>query len=641
MRKRVAFLIVEACLVLAAIAWLAAHSTKPAHAPLELAAPPAEKLAALDSAETTSPPAIEAQAGPAREALEVRTIQTRAATITVQPPKVAGERQGMIIVWCYLEGSHANVTPEEIALVGPDGRELSQRPAKDGDSFRDLASGLYSVLVRDPRFESVRIDSVATGSHVLVELVGTVRIRPHATDAETGEALETSTLRLLGFGREKAVPPDAEGWFTGLPCGDLELHVSAPGYEQAQLVAVGLSPGESREVELRFSRAGEIHGIVVGEADGQPVAHVLVTLESPSAREFLRGRMEDFGELSSVQIVGSGPARSDMDGRFEIKNLRLGEYSVQARQGGNLESPAQTVKLGTGSRIQEVVLRVPPACSLAGTLTCKSAGDSPVKLGELFVAIHTPGDPGGRSGSTASTDVRADGSFMLVNSLPIGRAEVRLRFGSVSLARVLGELDLHAGLNECSFDISELLPGNAVVEIVAQGIEIDGGQLLVAPREGGTQVEKFEFNGNSGVVGPLPPGDYLVLARGSPQTWMCTTPIPLRIESSTSARARLEFRLVPGRLVVRDSKGEALGPGAFATLSRSAPRWPDGQATIRPELAEGGELALALEPGPFALTSVSVRRGTAIFESGPAFEWTAAGPTPAVLRLPPTYLPAK
>src|SRR5689334_14460853 len=236
MSRSRSLLAVAAGAALVALVVLAWRSTTPEPAPVAAgdavvpAAPPPERLAALELAEAQASHALETQSGAAREALEVRTIQTRTASITVQPPKVESENRGMIIVWCYLEAADA----------------------QDKGTFRGLAGGLYSVLVHDARFEDVRIDSVATGSHVLIDMVGTVRVRPRAVDVETAATIPAQTLRLLGFGREKEFPPDAEGWFTGLPGGELTLRVRAPGYEESKLELHGLFPGESREVDLPF-----------------------------------------------------------------------------------------------------------------------------------------------------------------------------------------------------------------------------------------------------------------------------------------------------------------------------------------------------------------------------------------------------
>src|SRR5689334_14974386 len=258
MSRSRSLLAVAAGAALVALVVLAWRSTTPEPAPVAAgdavvpAAPPPERLAALELAEAQASHALETQSGAAREALEVRTIQTRTASITVQPPKVESENRGMIIVWCYLEASHASIEPAEIVLLAPDGRALRAADAQDKGTFRGLAGGLYSVLVHDARFEDVRIDSVATGSHVLIDMVGTVRVRPRAVDVETAATIPAQTLRLLGFGREKEFPPDAEGWFTGLPGGELTLRVRAPGYEESKLELHGLFPGESREVDLPF-----------------------------------------------------------------------------------------------------------------------------------------------------------------------------------------------------------------------------------------------------------------------------------------------------------------------------------------------------------------------------------------------------
>ena len=639
MSRSRSILAVAAGAALAVLGWLAWRSARTTPAPVAaadgaaLGAPSAELLAALDSVGAQAAPAIESQDGTARAALEVRTIQTRSASITVQPPMIESENRGMILVWCYLESSHASIDPEEILLLAPDGRQLRGTDEKQKGTFRGLAGGSYSVLVRDARFESVRVDSVLTGSHVLIDLLGTVRLRPNAVDAETGEAIPASLLRLVGFGREKELAPDAEGWFAGLPGGDLELRVRAPEYEDALLEAHGLLAGESREVELRFSRAGEIRGVVVNEASGAPLSDVFVGFDWQSTPDVLRELMAR-ADLSGnrVRIGPALPVRSDAQGRFTMQDLRLGEYSIVASQGELLGSVAQRVVLTPTERVKDVVLRVPVGCSLAGTLTFGSAAADHGGFGGMLVLVQLLGAPDASRTGQAVAVVQPEGQFLFAGGLPVERVQILLALASQDRrydqdppapgTRVLGELSLHPGENECSFDISELRPGFADVEVVANGFAIDEGELLVAAPGGGSAVESYALRKGQGRVGPLPPGDYSVLARGE-DAWLSITPVALHIERGETTRLRVELRLARGKLVLQDEDGVALGEGMQVSVRGESGSGPGPRVAIRPKVGEHGELSLALEPGPYR---VGLRTESAL-------DWSYAGPVQPVLRV--------
>jgi len=638
MKRAHSILFVAVCAALAAVGWLAWRSAEGATGRVEpestksLGAPTPEKLAALESAEVQ---AVESGSAPVRAAVEVRTIQTRAASIEVHPPKVASENRGMIIVWCYLENSHASIDPEQVVLIAADGRELRGADEKQKGTFRGLLAGSYSVLVRDSRFENVRIDSVTTGSHVLIDLVGTARVRPHAVDAETGAPIATSMLRLVDFGRLKECPPDAEGWFTGLPGGDLELRVSTPGYEEARLVVQGLLPDESREVDLRFSRSGEIRGVVLSDSSGKPVPNVEVRLDWLGPRDTMVELIESSGTPArGMRFVAALPVRSDAQGRFTIKDLRLGEYRVVASQSNLLESVAQGVVLATGDCVKEVVLRVPAGCTLTGTLTRSQA--DPVRGGfhGLRVLIQPPEAPGESRTEYAVAMVQPEGQFEFSLNLPVGRVQVLLAMRPQASGRdagpyapgtrLLGPLDLHAGRNECSFDISDLFPSWAEVELAGDGVEIDGGSLLLTSPEDGRDCESYEIQGTSCFVGPLPPGDYWLRARGADESWFSSTPVALRIGRGATTQLRLELRLVRGRLLLQDLEGTALPQGTQVRVWAAGAGGPAGTASLKPRLGEGGELALALEPGSYLIG----------LRSEVPFEWTASGPAQPVLRLP-------
>ncbi len=640
-------LLVAVCGALAALGWLALRSADGTRKSVDpestssLGAPAPEKLAALDAAETQSAPSVEAGPTATRAAIEVRTINTPSASIRVLPPKVANENRGMIIVWCYLALSHADIEPKELTLLAADGKRLKQQGTEEPGNFRGLATGIYSVLVQDPRFEDVRIDGVPTGSHVLIDLIGMARVRPLAFDAETGESIAAGELRLAGYGEQKSIAPDAQGWFAGLPAGDLALTLSAPGYEPTLLQAADLRAGESREVMVRFPRTGLICGIVLASESGEPLADVQVQLtwldEDP-----LRIQMRSRISLTGGRLVPSFPVSSDEQGRFQFEGLAAGSYRVEA-QAPTFQIPAQEVTLRPGALRADLRLVAPELCTLSGRLEAAGASTTANPFGNLAIGIQPLGQRRQSFADLQLAQVQLDGRFRFGEELPVGRVSIVLvvldpdrssnpRPGSPA-TRVLGELALHGGENECTYDVSSLVPGEASIEVVAEGFRLEGGRLLVAAREGGTSAEAYAFDGSSGQLGPLPPGDYLVLAQGARGEWMASTPVALHIASGASTSLRIDLRLVQGRMRIEDEQGASLPEGLAVGISTRIQGWPGGAAEIGVLLGEDGSLALALAPGTYALRSELIfgREDPGAIHT---FEWTGSGPAQPVLRLP-------
>ena len=278
------------------------------------------------------------------------------------------------------------------------------------------------------------------------------------------------------------------------------------------------------------------------------------------------------------------------------------------------------------------MLRVPVGCSLAGTLTFGSAAADHGGFGGMLVLVQLLGAPDASRTGQAVAVVQPEGQFLFAGGLPVERVQILLALASQDRrydqdppapgTRVLGELSLHPGENECSFDISELRPGFADVEVVANGFAIDEGELLVAAPGGGSAVESYALRKGQGRVGPLPPGDYSVLARGE-DAWLSITPVALHIERGETTRLRVELRLARGKLVLQDEDGVALGEGMQVSVRAESGSGPGPRVAIRPKVGEHGELSLALEPGPYR---VGLRTESAL-------DWSYAGPVQPVLRV--------
>ncbi|MBL8896881.1 MAG: sigma-70 family RNA polymerase sigma factor [Planctomycetes bacterium] len=74
--------------------------------------------------------------------------------------------------------------------------------------------------------------------------------------------------------------PDGSFRFRGVPAGELQLHTSKSGFQNARLSLEPLAPGETREgLLLQMEPSFELRGVVV-DTSGAPVAHARVTCRS-------------------------------------------------------------------------------------------------------------------------------------------------------------------------------------------------------------------------------------------------------------------------------------------------------------------------------------------------------------------------
>ncbi len=207
----------------------------------------------------------------------------------------------------------------------------------------------------------------------------TASVSGTVSDAEgrpiEGARIEAMMLQGQGGGDEEvagffvdwehapSVLTDAEGHFTlgGLPPGvRAMLAVSAEGFATFRNVNPQGLPLTGQDEELAYTlRPG---GVIAGRVthDGEPIANIGVRA---------------FGEQDGS--VGWGTARTDAEGRYEIREVGPGTYAVTLHGGPEdlVATPVENVTVKPGERTENVDIELTSGAIVRGRVTWEDTGE--------------------------------------------------------------------------------------------------------------------------------------------------------------------------------------------------------------------------------------------------------------------------
>lgn len=209
----------------------------------------------------------------------------------------------------------------------------------DGGEFEfgGVAAGLYTVQVGSPSFAAATLENISVSEGEAVDL-GTIQlarggvITGRVVDPLTGEPVSqvrvqvvqgqsrflSSQLDGAARGDQSSKPTqvtDADGnfMFSNLRGGELSLRVTKPGYSSQVVEAVNPDiASSSRDLEIEFSKGGEITGTVTGAA-GNPQRRMPI---------YLIGETQDMNQSTNT----------DSQGRFRFSGVASGNYTVKAHK---------------------------------------------------------------------------------------------------------------------------------------------------------------------------------------------------------------------------------------------------------------------------------------------------------------------
>lgn len=237
------------------------------------------------------------------------------------------------------------------ASVPDEARHEALSDARGAFGFHGLARGEYQLEARAPGHAPRRVARVhVPGTDVRVELDGSAFIEGFVTRADGAPA---PGARVSAWGEDGAVEVEAgdTGSFSlDVPPGSFQ--VTARHGEETGAVgsAVVVGPGMTvKDVRIRLGGAASLAGVVRRKGSGEAIAGATVGVRANGDRADL------------VQ------ARSEADGRFEVRGLAPGAYDVRVRAPGF--QPLTRTGLGVlaGQRF-ELVLELAAPGRIEGTV---------------------------------------------------------------------------------------------------------------------------------------------------------------------------------------------------------------------------------------------------------------------------------
>ena len=575
---------------------------------------------------------------------------------------IAGEEISVELVWCdpedanriVVEPSTSPFNPlwvaaDSIHLSGTAGESRTAHPDPDNPwslVFDELEPGSYTVAIDDPRFLPWSESGIRPGTRLRPRLKGNVAIRLEVVDGESGVPVEDYQLDVrldgLGFGsrtfrwHETGQEPPTGGLLEGLVPVPQTLLIEAEGYPTGRLALHDLEAFETRTVRAELARGTRVAGIAY-EADGRtPVPGARVWLLSVGAEP--RRYLMFFGGEEPFQIE----AECDRNGRFEMRDVPVGRFSLLAEVGYRLGGITELV-VRKGDNHSDLAVMLPPPATLRGRLIAPAGGNFlNLELHARRTAPFGPRNALGLANLTAPLDLDATGAF---GSGILGSGEYALFLSGPRVTLPNGftgsstsdspdveliRLELKPGEDlERDFDLHEVWPGSLHVEVRREGRPVVG--CVVVVRETG----HFQGGRTGGTTGPdgsvtveyLFPGEYMVAARAVDRRWLLAVPGGVRIEAGERLECTIDLVLFPGALRVLDERSGAPLVNQVVWIELV-----DSIGYVKATADGEGWLSLDLATGSYRIHREWT--GGEDFPSKVPLEWTEAGPEASDICLP-------
>ena len=221
------------------------------------------------------------------------------------------------------------------------------------------------------KFDSIdlRAGKEVTGIDIIL-LSGGVEIRGIVKDIAGGVVEDATVATRQGWGWGSAAgrsftKTDAQGEFSAwVAPGEVSVSATAQGYAPGD--KDGPAPGYRFEILL--TPESVIAGRVVRASDGAPVADANVTVEE----SFFGGG------------GGGGGTYTDADGYFRLDRLEPGRYKPRAESPEFYGQLTESIRLGLGQTVDDVVITAHPMASLRGRIVVAGT-DTPCERGSVEV----------------------------------------------------------------------------------------------------------------------------------------------------------------------------------------------------------------------------------------------------------------
>ncbi len=282
--------------------------------------------------------------------------------------------------------------------------------------FDVLSEGEYEVSARSDGFASERKRSVPSGTedlefHLPLEAVLSGKV----VAEEDGKSVPKAQVTLLGIqGESFNAASDAKGLFTVRKISPGKYAIGATHLEFAAASAASREIQEGEKIEgheIRLPAGTAVAGSVVDAETQEPVKDAQVFF--------------DLVAQGQASVQGPGMRRTGKtgaDGRFGVKGLGEGSYSLSARAQGFLAGKAQTVFVAPDGP-KEFMVTLDLGGSIAGRVLDDAGSAVVAATVRPSVSLTTPAEWNGPLSNVLSTTAQtdSDGRFKL-EGLPAHKA---------------------------------------------------------------------------------------------------------------------------------------------------------------------------------------------------------------------------
>ena len=494
--------------------------------------------------------------------------------------------------------------------------------------FADVAPAEYSLELRHPLFEPVRVDGLSPGRTEQIQLVGSAALEVRVLDPGGNPVPDyKAEVRYVDGRRNQAYPLLSSGLtqagaerFPGIVPGELRLFVGTPG-------------GQRIGVDLGLVIAGETRRVDVRIAPSQPLVVEVIDHKGRAVEGIELSYLSTAGDNRSL---GVGVARTGSGGRHAIEDAFAGPWIVEvpsapygkARQ--NVEHPQP----GGGP----VVLQLSALGSVRGRLRSYEGFD--FSSVELWVVLDDHMNSlRWRQEHGEELKVDSDGRFLLTG-LPIGGAQFALfhdglprSAGMAGNGVFLRETEIVEGDQDWELDLAPLLRASCEVSLDGKaqiGLRVallnEGMMNAITsaafPVQPPSRMVPLDEDGRALVRDLKPRTLHTVVAVDPVDKW--AVPIgEVRTKAyGDDVRIECSLQLVEREVLVRNAKGKPLPHVEFGWSCQGLA--PTG---ARAEADAEGKFMLRMPPGMYSLFRTGQDRPTLA-----SFVWEA-GNGPLVIDL--------